>query len=264
MSVPGQRFGQAEIADLDPAIGLHKAVGRLDIAVNDPELMGLLQPLDHVQDKGDGPGRGQRPFAGHQVLERRAGHQLHDDVRLAGLLIRGQHKDTARMSEGAGQPAFLAKTLDRLRGRGESRSNELHRHPPTRGAILRFKDRSHPAAAQLPEQSIAAHGFGKRWLSAWQPPGVGGRRNRHGPQRIFRPAGLLCVRGRERLGFARLDGNRQRLAAIPAKGRTVSRVFQNAPAAETVQLHTSPGIGTEALRPPSAPLSPVLGGEGSG
>ena len=45
-----QRLGQAEVADLDAAVGLEEAVRRLDVAMDDAEPMGLLQAVDDVED----------------------------------------------------------------------------------------------------------------------------------------------------------------------------------------------------------------------
>ena len=70
-----------------------------------PSAVGLAQPVDHVEDRGRRP----RPAAAgparlDQVLERVAGHQLHDDVRPAGVLVGGEHEHAARVGE-AGWPA---------------------------------------------------------------------------------------------------------------------------------------------------------------
>ncbi len=137
LRVGDQRAGQAEVADLDSTVGFQEAVGWFDVAVHQAEAVRFLQTLDHVQNLAHGLFCRKRPALAHQVVERRARHQLHDDVGPPRFLVSGQHKDAARMSERAGQPAFLAEARQRLRGTGVLGQNELEGNPPAGGRFLR-------------------------------------------------------------------------------------------------------------------------------
>ena len=82
--------------------------------MNQTAFMEFLKTLDHVEYLDDGGGRVERAGFFHQGLKRGAGHQLHDDVRNAPIVIDGQHEDAPGMRHGAGQLALLAKPLDSL------------------------------------------------------------------------------------------------------------------------------------------------------
>ncbi len=158
-AIEHQRFGQAKVADLDSAIGLHEAIRRLDVAVDDAQPVRLPQAVDDIENLGDCLPRPQGTVLGDEIVERGARHQLHDDVRSAGFLLGRQHKNAARMGDGAGEPAFTAEAFQGVGRAGVFGQQELQCHAPPRGDFLRFVNCAHAAGAQNPDQVIAAHGF---------------------------------------------------------------------------------------------------------
>ena len=67
-----ERLREAEVADLDPPFVFEEAIGRLDVAVDQAELVELSEPLDDVEDLDDGTGGVERTCLLDQRLEGRA------------------------------------------------------------------------------------------------------------------------------------------------------------------------------------------------
>jgi hypothetical protein len=82
--------------------------------VDHAEAVGLVQPVDEVEGLGDGLLGRQRALVADEVVEGPPGHQLHDDVRPAGVLVGGEHEHAARVGHAAGQPALEAEAFQRL------------------------------------------------------------------------------------------------------------------------------------------------------
>src|SRR5207245_7489788 len=99
--------------------------------MDDAGLVGLVESLDYVENLGGRLGGWQRAPAVHQVLERVAAHQLHDDVRLAGLFIGAKDKDAARMIDPAREPALLPEALQSCARVGKARRDQLQRDAST-------------------------------------------------------------------------------------------------------------------------------------
>jgi len=79
----------------------------------------LLQSFNYVQDFGDGFFCAKRAFFFHQLLQGGAGHQFHDDVRPAGILVGRETKTQRGLGNQAGEAAFLAKALHGAGRRGK-------------------------------------------------------------------------------------------------------------------------------------------------
>ena len=92
------RDREAEVADQDPAVAVHEAVRRLDVAVEDPDRRRRLEARDDLQDRVDRRRRRQRRAADQEILERPAGRELHRDHRKA--LDLGRAEDVDACSDG--------------------------------------------------------------------------------------------------------------------------------------------------------------------
>ena len=159
----GQRFREPEVADLHATVGREEAVRRLDIAVEHAEAVGFGKPFDHVENVSDGVVGRQRAVGVEEVLERAAGHQLHDDVRPAGVGIRGEHEHTARMRELACKPTFLAEAFHGRRARCKAFREQLHGDVLTAFRRLGFVNGSHAAGADETQQAVATDFSGRRF-----------------------------------------------------------------------------------------------------
>ena len=74
-----EEAGQAEVEDLDDAGAVHEQVGRLDVAVDQAGLVGVLQAEGGLMDVVGGANRVKRAAALDQVLEADAVDVLHDE-----------------------------------------------------------------------------------------------------------------------------------------------------------------------------------------
>ena len=184
-----ERLREPEVADLGPAVAVEEAVRGLHVAVEDAELMRLGQPLHDLDDPRHGLFRGQGAAVLDEVLERRAGHQLHHDVRPAPVLVGREDEHAPRVGDRAGEPPLLAEPLDGV-GRVEvPRGDQLERDLPADLLVLGLEDRAHPAAAKRPDQPIAGDalrevpGAAIGTIAALVDDGladIGGRRDRRG------------------------------------------------------------------------------------
>ena len=108
-----------------------------------PWMCSLLQPVDDVEHLGDRLAHRQGAAAVDQGLQRLAGHQLHDDVGAALVLVGREHEHATRVRDGAGQAPLLAEPLDGLGRRGVRRGDELQRHAAAQRGVLGLVHRAH-------------------------------------------------------------------------------------------------------------------------
>src|SRR5215216_7898068 len=73
-----ERLGDAEVSDLDHAIWADEQVGRLDVAVYQPRLMGRPNSEGRLADNVQAPLHPQASLPGQQRRQRLALDQLHD------------------------------------------------------------------------------------------------------------------------------------------------------------------------------------------
>ena len=76
----------AEVHHLDVAGGRHHQVRRLEIAMDDPGAVRVLERIEHLVAEARRPGQSSaRPGAGHELLAGFAGHVLHDHQQVGAL-----------------------------------------------------------------------------------------------------------------------------------------------------------------------------------
>src|SRR5579871_104192 len=160
MTLSDKGLAESEIANLHMAIGFEKAVGGLDIAMDETQPVDLLEPLDDITNLRYRFRHRQRPLLLDQVLKRGAGHQFQSDIGLAGFFIRCKDEDTARMRNRAREPAFLAKALHGVFGSSKLRRDQLQGDMAARARVLRLIHRAHAAASEWPQQPIATDDIG--------------------------------------------------------------------------------------------------------
>ena len=154
-----QRFRQTEVADLDPIILRQEAVGRLHVAVDHADAVGLGETVDDVENPCGRNLRRQRSALVDDVLERFSGHQLHHDVRASGVRVGGEDEHASWVSDLTRKPALLTESLDRRWARGQSRREQLDRDAVACGRRLGLVDGAHAAGSEQPEETITADGL---------------------------------------------------------------------------------------------------------
>lgn len=84
--------GEAEVGDLEVAGGGDEEVVGLDVAVNPAEGVGFFNAEDHFGDVPFGDGFGEDVVTNEEAEEVSAGHVIHDEVEIAGVLEAGNQR----------------------------------------------------------------------------------------------------------------------------------------------------------------------------
>ena len=141
------RSGDAEIHHLHVAVGLHHDVLRLDVAVDDVQIMRHRQGLAHL-----------RAYLGHLALvdgaalvdgrlQVASAHELHDDVVRAVVLAPVVHVHDVGALQIRGSGGLLAEALGERGVGGELRQHHLHRDQTPEHVVLRAVHLGHAADA---------------------------------------------------------------------------------------------------------------------
>jgi hypothetical protein len=154
--IRGGDLGDAEVRDLHLAVGGDHDVRRLDVAVDDPFPVGVVERLgDLPNDVGDLIGRELAPVD-HETLERLSLDVLHGDERHATVLVLADvvDRDDVRVRENPRRLGLAHEALAELpRLRvvfvDRPRANRLDRDEPSDGRVLGEIDDAHRALAEL-------------------------------------------------------------------------------------------------------------------
>ncbi len=111
-----ERLRDAEITDLRSPGFIEKAVGGLDIPVENASRVGRLESFDDIQDGIDALRDRHRPPARQPVLQRAPAHQLHADDGIALDVGGAEDKHASRMVHRRRQLSFPLKTGHHLWG----------------------------------------------------------------------------------------------------------------------------------------------------
>jgi hypothetical protein len=179
----GRRLGDAEVDDLRhrPVVPHgHQDVARLDVAVDDGLLVGVLEPFAHLHEQLE-PGPRAQPLPVAVVGDGHAVHVLHDEERTA--VLRGARIEDARdvgMVHHRERLALRLEPRDDLL-RLQSAAHDLQRDPPAdRAQLVSQVDLAHPALADLLERPVVTDLV----------------RDLRGRRRVAEGRGLSCRRGR--------------------------------------------------------------------
>ena len=136
---------EPEVQDLDDTRIGHLDVGRLQVAVDDAELVRRFEAL------GDLPGEreplGERQAA-RVLVERSARHELHDERPNRRGVLDAMHVRDVRVIEGGDRAGFAFEAVAEFAGR------LLDRDEPVQSRVARLVDLSHPAFPQFFENAI--------------------------------------------------------------------------------------------------------------
>ena len=177
--IGGRRLGQAEVEHLHRAVGLHLDVAGLEIAMNDPSLVGGLQRVgDLVGDRHRLRDRQRPPL--QPLGQRRALDELEDEGMHALRLLEAVDRPDVRVVERGQQPRFPFEARPPVGVRGEEGREDLDRDVTAEARVPRAIHLAHttradevqdlirpqPASGQHRRRGIAQRfGHGRRGLS---------------------------------------------------------------------------------------------------
>ena len=152
----GDRPGDPEVDDLDPAVGPDQDVARLHVTVDEASgVCGGEGPGDAGPDPRD-LARRQRAAPAQDRGEVLPVDQLHDDVRAAGVLAEVVDRDDVGVAERGGRLGLLPEARREVGVAQVLRTEQLERDVATELGIGGAVDGRHPAAAQQLDQAVAA------------------------------------------------------------------------------------------------------------
>ena len=96
-SLVGHRLGQAEVGDPDGPLDVQQQVRRLDVAVQDPLAVGVVQGLGHLEADprdllGEVPARLPTGSSSRRGRPRRAARRLGGGLAVIGLGVGGRRR----------------------------------------------------------------------------------------------------------------------------------------------------------------------------
>jgi hypothetical protein len=148
-------LGDAEVADLHPAVVRQHDVGRLDVPVDQPGRVGDVQGAGDLRGdiRGDpGPdGAVVQPLA-----QRLAADQLHDDGLDAVVAAGVVDADDRRVRQPCYRDGLLPEARDERLVGGEVRMEDLDRDGSPEDLVGAAPDRRHPARRELGVEPVAS------------------------------------------------------------------------------------------------------------
>ncbi len=158
--VPGRPVGarQAHVEDLDHPVLGQDQVGRLDVPVDEPPFVGVLQPGRRLGHVGHRPGRRDRPAPGQQGVQGDAVDVLHDKVANVPVLAGVVDADDVRVVQGGRGPGLAQEPLGRHLGVGlRDRGKDLEGDGATQALVLGQVHGPHAALAELVSDEVLPH-----------------------------------------------------------------------------------------------------------
>jgi hypothetical protein len=150
-----EEAGDAEVADLEGAVGVQQEVGGLDVAVDDALRVRRGEPRGRLGGQIGHPAGGQRARRGQHPGEAVALDQLHHQVQPVVVLAEVEHADQVRVVETPGGLGLQAEPGGR-RGVGVLGEQQLDGHRSGERLVVRPPDLSHSTAPDLNIQPVAA------------------------------------------------------------------------------------------------------------
>ncbi len=157
--------GDPEIRDLGGPLFVDEEVGGLDVAVDDPDLVGVAEALEHLMHDGD-PGREGQGRTVAQGLEQVAAlEELHHDVgRPVGVIAEVEDGHHVRVHHAGHRPGLALEALLVLGVVRDLGEHDLQGHVALEERVVRVVDRSHGSLAQEPDDLVLADAPRRRGL----------------------------------------------------------------------------------------------------
>ena len=152
--LPLAHLGEAEVEHLR-VIPLHRRLHEedvlgLEVAVDDPRLVRLVERAAHRDEDGKRPLHRERPLGAHRLVQVLPLEELHDDVeRPVVELAEHEHLHGVRVRELAHRPRLAPEAGHEVLPVRELGMEDLHAHHPVHLGLERLVDRAHAARADL-------------------------------------------------------------------------------------------------------------------
>ena len=160
----GQVDGEAEVRQLGRPVARDQDVERVDVAVDQPLLLGVLEPERHLADQPRGGARWHRAVLGDDRPEVLALDELHHEVALAVRFPLVVDPDEVLVLELGADPRLALEARDGPRVIDALGREDLDGDPPVQPRILGEVDPAHPPLPDHLEQDVAVD------LEAGRPP----------------------------------------------------------------------------------------------
>jgi len=148
--------GQPEVQQPHPAVFLQPDVGRLDVAVNQPLVVGGCQRGGHLAGDAHGFKRRERFLALQVFVERLPPQQWHGDERHAAFLAHLVDGHDALVLHGGHGPSLAQETFLGPGVAGQRRLHHLQGHRTLQLKVFGQKHHAHAARANHPQHPVAA------------------------------------------------------------------------------------------------------------
>ena len=145
----GGESGDAEVHDLHRAVLTDEDVGGLDVAVDDAGLVGVGQPVQHLQDDRHLAVEGERDPQAQRLEEVLPLEQLHGDVRRAvGVVPQVEDEHHVGVHELGHRPRLPLEAVLLLGIGGELPEHDLERDVPVEERVVGVIHHPHGSLAQ--------------------------------------------------------------------------------------------------------------------
>ena len=151
----GGHAGDAEVHQLDAAVGRKHDVGRLDVAMDDAARMGVGEGGEGLVGGVERLGDRQAADA-HEAVEGGAFDELHDHDHLVANALSGAQGGDVGMFETGGDFDFAAEALDQLGVFVEAGEENLHGVDTVRDGVADLIDLAHAAGSENGENLVIA------------------------------------------------------------------------------------------------------------
>ena len=147
--------GQAEVGQLGDPVVRDKDVVRVDVAVDQPFALGVLQTEGHLPDEPRGVARGQRARLADHLADVLPLNVLHHEVTFTGRLALIVNPHEVLVLKLGADHRLAVEPGDRPRVVHPLRREDLERHPTVQLRVPREVDPTHPPLADQLEEDVA-------------------------------------------------------------------------------------------------------------
>ncbi len=174
----GPGAGDAEVGDLGLAVGGDQDVRRLDVAVDDPAVVGRGERVGDLGDQAGGGVRGERTLLLDDLREVAALDVLHDEPVLVAVDREVEDGHDVGVVEGRRVTRLALGALEVGRGPTGREPDALEGHLAAEDLVVPAPHDAHAAAADLGRQRVASgdHSGGVLPSGARRPAGPAGLR----------------------------------------------------------------------------------------